>query len=188
MTLETLAQQLEREAEAGVPPFGAESIETARHLGPDASALLLRHIAARDRKAFLALEALRMADPDSYSALRARERAHIYADALAASIEFNAWGVPGYQLTDTSAALIATGRDGITALQPLLDDPREAPLSGSQDATTSAMYANRICDYAWVLISEILGRPYVYAQDPAERDRQIAELRAVLNSGQGADT
>jgi hypothetical protein len=50
------------------------------------------------------------------------------------------------------------------------------------------MYANRICDYAWVLISEILGRPYVYAQDPAERDRQIAELRAVLNSGQGADT
>jgi hypothetical protein len=131
---------------------------------------------------------LRGAAPDAYRALSERDKALIYAEQLAGNAFFNSWGVPGYQLTDTSAALISTGRDGITALQPLLDDPREAPLSGSQDATTSAMYANRICDYAWVLISEILGRPYVYAQDPAERDRQIAELRAVLNSGQGADT
>lgn len=187
MTPETLARQLERETETGMPPFGADSIATARSLGSRATEQLLARIAARDRTAFLSLEALRGADPDAYRALSDRDKALIYAGQLAGNTFFNSWGVPGYQLTDTSAALIATGRDGIAALQPLLDDTREAPLSGSQDATTSAMYANRICDYAWVLISEILGRPYIYAQDPAERDRQIAELRAALNTDSGTD-
>jgi hypothetical protein len=188
MNPEELARQLEREAEAGVPPYGAESIDTARSLGAEATALLLSRIGADDRTAFLALEALRKADPDVYRALPARVRARIYAEALADNLYFNAWGVPGYQLTETSAALISIGEAGIAALRPLLDDMREAPLSGSQDATTSAMYANRICDYAWVLINEILGRPYVYTQEPAKRDRQIAELRAVLNSRKGGET
>lgn len=180
-----LVRQLERDAEAEAPPFGAESIEIARRLGKAASDFLLAEIRARGRTAFLALEALRSADPDAYRSLPGPEKAGIYADALKRNLFFNAWGLPVHQLTDTSRALIALGQDAVLPLRRLLDDHEPAPLSGSQDATTSTLYGNRICDYAWVFVSEILGRPYVYEMDPKERDRQIDDLRHALSSGEG---
>jgi hypothetical protein len=175
-----LGTQLRHDAARAVPPFGAESVKIARDLGPKATSLLLHEIVARGESAFLALEALRVADPAAYGALPAGERAGIYIDALKSSIFFNAWGVPGYQFTPTAHALIALGDDAGAALAPLLADCRPAPLSGSQGATTSRIYGNRVCDYAWVFISEIKRRPCTYTQDPAERDEAIALLRKEL--------
>ena len=137
---------------------------------------MLQEVQARGNTTFLALEALREADPVAYNALSIRERAEIYVDALKNSICYNAWGLPGYHLTPTAQALINLRDDAISVLEPLLGDKRPAPLSGSQDATTSTMYKNRVCDYAWVLINEIEHRPYIYFQDPAERDRFIAMM------------
>jgi hypothetical protein len=176
MQQSNLAVQLREDTVRAVPPFGADSIKIARGLGSEATSLLLQEVKARGNTAFLALEALREADPVAYNALSVRERAEVYVDALKSSLFYNAWGLPGYQLTPTAKALINLGDDAVWVLEPLLRDQRPAPLSGSQDATTSSMYKNRICDYAWVLISEIEHRPYIYSQDPTERDRAIAVL------------
>jgi hypothetical protein len=185
LNTKALERQLEQDAEAGSPPFGAESIATARRLGRGATDLLLGRIRARGRTAFLALEALRAADENAFTALPTIEKAEIYSEALSSNVFFNAWGVPGYQLTETSRALISLGEEAIDPLRRLLDKQEPAPLSGSQEATTSRMYGNRIRDYAWVFINEILGHPYVYALDPAERDARISDLRRALGSDQG---
>ncbi len=176
MQQSNLAVQLREDTARSVPPFGADSIKIARDLGSEATSFLLQEVKDRGSTAFLALEALREADPVAYNALSVRERAEVYADALKSSIFYNAWGLPGYQLTQTAYALINLGDDAVQALEPLLRDQRPAPLSGSQEATTSSMYGNRICDYAMVFISEIKHWPYVYSQDPTERDRATAAL------------
>lgn len=176
-----LETQLREEAAQDVPPFGAESIKIARRLGTDASSLLLQHVAAKGETAFLSLEALREADPTAYHSLPVQQRVSIYMKILRSNIFYNAWGLPGYQLTETSHALISLGDAAISALKPLLTDQRLAPVSGSEDATTSTMYGNRVCDYAWVFISEILGRPYNYSTDTRERDVQIVDLRRTLD-------
>ncbi len=180
LQLSNLAIQLQEDAARAVPPFGAESVKIARILGPAATNLLLQEIAVRGNTALLALEALREANPSAYSALPVRERADIYVSSLQSSIFFNAWGLPGYQLTPTAQALIALGDDAVPALEPLLAAHQPAPLSGSQDATTSKMYGNRICDYAWVFICEIKRRPYTYDHSPTERDQAIVTLRQEL--------
>jgi hypothetical protein len=115
-----------------------------------------------------------------YNLLPAEERAECYVDALLTNIFYNTWGLPGYQLSATSRALISLGEKAVAVLKPLLGDRRFAPHSGSKDATASNVYGNRVCDYAWVFISEIRHRPYAYSQSPAERDLAIDELRESL--------
>jgi hypothetical protein len=175
-----LATQLREDARNEVPPFGAESGRIARQLGTAATATLVEHIDARGDTAFLALEALREADPGAYDRIPAEERAEIYVNALSHNLFYNAWGLPRYALTATADALISLGDEAVRTLQPLLSDRREAPLSGSEDATTSTRYANRVCDYAWVFISEIKQRPYTYAESPSVRDAEIARLQREL--------
>ncbi|HET8756365.1 MAG TPA: hypothetical protein VFM58_10160 [Solirubrobacteraceae bacterium] len=171
-----LSAMLAREAAMGMPPEGSDSVARARALGSAATAQLEEEMSSGGVHALLALEALRAADPDAYATIPAAERAAVYAEALAASQSFNAWGLPGFALTDTSRAVVALGPDAVAALRPLLADERPAPLFGSQDATTSAAYGNRVRDYAFVLIAEILGLAYEYDESPADRDRQIAAL------------
>ena len=93
---------------------------------------------------------------------------------------FNAWGLPGFQLSPAAEAVVALGDDAIRSLAPLLDATRPAPLAGSQAATTASAYGNRVADYALVLLSRIAGAPDDYPADPAERDRRIADLRSRL--------
>lgn len=176
MSLSKLEEQLRLDIEMEVPPFGAGSIILARQLGSTATPVLLKHIKSGDETAFLSLEALRGADPDAFHSLPLRDRAGIYVQKLKSNLFYNTWGVPGYHLTETAQALIALGNEATILLKPLLNDRRPAPLSGSEDATASTVYANRIRDYAWVLISEIKGQPYQYFQTPTERDRHIDKL------------
>jgi hypothetical protein len=176
-----LEKLLQEDAAQGVPPFAAESVKLARQMGPSAAPYLLEQIKPQGTRRFLALEAFREADAQAYQALPTRLRADIYGQALGNGNFYNSWGIPGYQLSDTANAFIALGEEAVAVSLPLLNDKREARLSGSEEATTSKMYGNRVCDYAWVLINEIMGRPYVYAQDPAERDQAIQALRDELN-------
>jgi len=183
MSLPELLTQLRQDASRAVPAFGAESVRLARSLGGAATELLLEQVSARGETAFLALEALRASDPAAYDALPAGERAEIYVATLRTNLFYNTWGLPRYHLTETTRAFLALKEDAVNLLLPLLADQRPAPLSGSQDATTSAMYKNRVCDYAWVFICEIRQRPYTYSQDPAERDRSIEALRQEERGG-----
>lgn len=185
MQIAELATQLQEDAADDIPPFGAESIKMARQLGSVATNFLLEQVKNRENTAFLALEALREVDPGIYNSLPVRDRAEVYVNALQHSIFYNAWGVPGYQLTATAYALISLEEDAISVLKPLLTDKRLAPLSGSEDATISSVYGNRVCDYAWVFINEIRHQPYTYAENPTERDRAIEALQQELQDKTG---
>ncbi|HWU88968.1 MAG TPA: hypothetical protein VN253_16995, partial [Kofleriaceae bacterium] len=178
--LSSLANSLQQDAAREVPPFGADSVKLARRLGPTAAGMLAQKVQARGTDAFLALEALRAADPAGYAARPATERAAVYVAALQRNAYFNSWGQPGMSLTETAHAFAALGEDAVSVLAPLLGDKRDAPSSGSQDATLSRMNGNRVCDYAWVLINEARGKDYAYASSPVERDREIAAMRASL--------
>ncbi|HVK77850.1 MAG TPA: hypothetical protein VM734_31305 [Kofleriaceae bacterium] len=181
--LAALAQQLQQDAarELLPTPSGAQSVRRATELGTTATPLLRDRIQARGADLLLALEALRLADPSAYAAVPAAERAAAYAAALAHSTYFNAWGQPGMQLSDTAHAFAGLGADAVPTLTPLLDDLRPAPAHGSQDATLSRMNGNRVCDFAWVLIQEARGQAYAYLTAPADRDREIAALKAALS-------
>ena len=163
----------------GMPPESADSVERARALGAGAVPQLREELGGSN--ALLALEGIRAADPGAYDAIPAQERAAVYARALAGAQIFNAWGLPGFQLSDTARAVIALGPVAVDALRPLLEDERPAPLFGSQDATTATAYGNRVRDYAFVLIAEILGVAYDYPESPAERDREIANSKNWVN-------
>lgn len=178
--LATLPASLQADVAHDIPPFGASSVKLARQLGPAATGVLLPRVRGHGPDAFLALEALRAADAAGYAALPADERAAIYTAALQRNAYFNSWGQPGQALTDTAHAFAALGDAAVRALTPLLADQRDAPSSGSRDATASANHRNRVCDYAWVLISEARHADYVYAPSPADRDREIAAMRARL--------
>ena len=179
--LAALATSLQQDAARDIPPFGAESVSQARKLGPSATTLLVQHVQARGSDAFLALEALRVADPAGYARLPAAERAQVYASALQHNAFFNSWGQPGASLSETAHAFAALGDPAVAVLTPLLEDKRAAPSSGSQDATLSRMNGNRICDYAWVLISEARRASYAYLTSPADRDQDIAAMRVALH-------
>lgn len=178
--LSALAQGLQQDAARDIPPFGADSVKLARRLGSAATPLLVQRVQARGADAFLALEALRAADPAGYAAQPASMRAQVYVAALGHNTFFNSWGQPGMTLSDTSHAFAALGDEAVHVLVPLLDDKRDAPSSGSQDATLSRANGNRVCDYAWVLIHEARGTDYAYSSLPADRDREIAAMRAAL--------
>ena len=167
-----LAALLAQESAMGMPPESADSVKRARRSAAKPSRSCARR--SRGPGALLALEGIRAADPAAYEALPAPERAEVYARSLASAQIFNAWGLPGFSLSDTARAVIALGEPAVAALRPLLADERPAPLFGSQDATTATAYGNRVRDYAFVLIAEILGVEYTYDESPAERDRQIA--------------
>jgi hypothetical protein len=179
--LSVLATSLLADAARDMPPFGADSVKLAQRLGPVATPLLVQRLRQRGSDAFLALEALRLADPASYATQPAPERAAIYGGALQHSAFFNSWGQPGASLTDTAHAFAALGDPAVDALAPLLADTRAAPSSGSRDATLAQINGNRLCDYAWVLINEARGVDYVYAPSPADRDREIVAMRATLH-------
>jgi len=179
--LSALTASLQQDAAREVPPFGADSVKLARRLGAASTSLLVQRVQARGTDAFLALEALRVADPAGYAAQPATERAAVYVTALQRNAYFNSWGQPGMSLTETSHAFAALGDDAVAVLAPLLGDKRDAPSSGSQDATLSRMNGNRVCDYAWVLINEARGTDYAYLSSPGDRDREIATMRAALH-------
>ena len=176
MSASKLEKQLFEDTNLEVPPFGAESIKIAHKMGSEATNTLLTQIKKNGKTAFLALEALRASDNETYNSLSVPQKAEIYINNLQHSTFYNAWGVPGYQLTGTSNALISMGEAIIPFLSPLLENKLPALLSGSQDATTSSIYKNRICDYAWIFIIEIKHRQYSYHKTPEERDEDIRKL------------
>lgn len=180
MNTDELDAQIAQDSADNVPPFSARAVQLARDLGAAATDLLRDHIRRGGPTAFIALEALRQSEPSAFEQIGRAERARIYADQLRESTFFNAWGLPGFKLTDTAMALIALGEEAVPVLAPLLDDNRPAPSEGSQDATVGAAYGNRVSDYAWVFISEITNKEYAYPKDVAARDGEIRSLSRSL--------
>ena len=136
-----------------------------------------------DATRFHVLMALLRDRPDEAEEIGADARARVLAGALAAVDWLNdfGWLSPEEAYDGPAAhALLATGRDALTHLRPLLDDDRPAPSRGSEAATMAKQLGYRRSDYAYRYASLLSGEEPVFVADPAQRDEQIAGLRAKL--------
>jgi hypothetical protein len=66
----------------------------------------------------------------------------------------------------------------VPGLVGFLGGTREGFIEGSEDATIGSMYAWRVCDYAAIMLVEILGQDPsgLRSMDAGVRDKRIAEL------------
>jgi hypothetical protein len=97
---------------------------------------------------------------------------------------YNEWGIhiygeDGHLGSGLAREAVSLGDALVPGLFGLLDDTREGFIEGSEDATIASMYAWRVCDYAAIMLIEILG------QDPGDltsmnlavRDERLKELK-----------
>jgi hypothetical protein len=113
--------------------------------------------------------------------------AEVYAKALSGDFTgmANSWGLL-YDTQDdgpVGTAFLLMGQRAIPVLAELLDDERtNLKYQGSAEATLGNQYGYRIKDFAAYYIGRITGNPLKYYPDPADRDKQIDELRTRLKS------
>lgn len=106
-------------------------------------------------------------------------RAIIYWSGFQRETCFNRWGVisaRGFLPGIYGQELLELGPEIVPYLQRSLRDDRRAPVVGGEEERTSRIQADRICDYAWVLLAALYHRPVDYNPDPRLRDPQIHAL------------
>jgi hypothetical protein len=107
----------------------------------------------------------------------AEARAILYVSALERETNFARWGAPapdGILPGIYGQELIALGGAAAPHLRRLLADRRRAPVRGAGSADRrNALRGDRVCDYAWLFLAAILGKPVVYEDDPDLRDARI---------------
>jgi hypothetical protein len=173
--IEDLIRLIRDDATGDLPPLASGGVARAQELGSRAAFALLEEIRRGGPSQFLALEALRVADPAAYESLPAQDRAAIYARTLAGSGVFNVWGLPTAP-SDTARALTTLGDAAARALAPLLHDERAARLIGSKPSTISQLEHYRVRDYAWAFICLATGRICPWNRDPRIRDEHIKKV------------
>jgi hypothetical protein len=162
--------------ESAVAGMSAREIEVARgyiRQHPDVSSYIL-------------LMALREQAPETYAVIADETKAKVLCAALAKAMFLNDFGyLESSESYDGKAAkaLIKIGKPAVHCLSELLGDRSKGPLWGSQEATLSSSLQYRRADFAYRYIMLILNRKPVFSDDPAERDRLIADLQKELNRG-----
>jgi hypothetical protein len=177
-----LVKQLVEESQRPKARFDSTVYRQALQQGPSIVPKLVKSIKQPSYKNYLALEAVRELQPESWASIPASLRVAIYGDALKHAVIFNDWGLAGEYFDETARALMQLGEQAIPSLAVLLDDRRLAPCFGSEESTISKDYQNRVCDYAFVMISELMGQSIEYPFDPQSRDTLIGELKKKLAS------
>jgi hypothetical protein len=111
---------------------------------------------------------------------------------LATSIALNDWGFLDtgmeYQAprgAEAARALVELGKGAIPYLRPMLDDSRQITVFGSEAATNAKVQQHRRCDYAYALITWLLGRPEKLPLEVSARDVQILRMKEELRGTQG---
>jgi hypothetical protein len=96
---------------------------------------------------------------------------------------YNEWGIhmygeDGYLASGLAREAVALGDAMVPGLVGFLGGTREGFIEGSEDATIGSMYAWRVCDYAAIMLVEILGQDPsgLRSMDAGVRDKRIAEL------------
>lgn len=149
---------------------------------PSSEERLLRMV--RDRQSdptirFLAAEALAEGNwPDWRGDADQRQAvADVLVRALANDRSHNRWGLPGSFTGPFGDRLLSLGAEAQTALDALLEDRRPLHITGSEAATLNAQARFRVSDLAAWLIATARQIPWQPADNPAARDRAIADLR-----------
>lgn len=107
-------------------------------------------------------------------------KAILYVTAFEREENFIRWGViskTGIQTAVYGAEMMELKTAVIPYLRKSLANRRRAPVRGEEAAERSnRRYGDRVCDYAWVFLADLLGRPMTYREEPYDRDPQIHEL------------
>ncbi len=101
-------------------------------------------------------------------------RGFLYASAMARERDFVRWGVISEDNLLPAVygqELLSLGAAAEAPLRRLLTDHRSAPVNGN-----IRLRDDRVCDYAWVFLAKILGRPFKYDPNPYNRDPQIRAM------------
>jgi hypothetical protein len=88
-----------------------------------------------------------------------------------------------YSSKSLAGEAIALGNAMVPGLQGFLGDTREAFVEGSEDATIASMYGWRVCDFAAIMLIEILKQEPggIRSTDTMMRDKRITELEQWLS-------
>ncbi|HEX8114227.1 MAG TPA: hypothetical protein VF516_41140 [Kofleriaceae bacterium] len=143
------------------------------------------HAAGRAR--FIAAEVLFAKDFSFIDRTSRDGLARLYAEALVKRYtgQANAWGLlwDGNDAGPAGGRFILLGDDAIPALVHLLDDTTVVDwYAGSEEATVGNGYKYRIKDFAAFYLGRITGKPIAFHDEPAARDREIAQLRDTLRN------
>jgi hypothetical protein len=177
MDIAQLAVELAADSEKGREPFNSSAFAETVSRGEAAAGALVPTITP-DRKSLLALLAVRRMNAGEYQKIDPAMRVSVLIDALRNSKYFNTWGMPHLKWGEAAEAIIAEGRAAEQPLRALLGDTREAPSWGSEYYNEYLRYKYRVRDYAWALLTSILGQKAEIPLNPADRDRLIERSSA----------
>lgn len=156
------------------------SVESTREYAAlqESDAPVLREIA--DSNGDQALTALRV-----LGKLAPRERfspaakAILYWTVFARDALYNRWGLlsrSGFLPGIYGQEVLDLGAAAVPYFQQSLRDERRVGVFGTAEARASRIQQDRVCDYAWAILSTMVGRPMDYVEDPRLRDLQIHDL------------
>jgi hypothetical protein len=176
MNVAQLAKELEKDSGKGVEPFNSMPFSEVVSRGEPVSLELKSALTEADQRSLLGLLAMRRVSASQYTSLDPIFRVRVLVDALRTSKYFNKWGLPHLYWEEASKAIIAESQAAEPELIALLQDSRDAPVWGSEEAVEYARYKYRLKDYAWALLNEIRGVKVEIPTDPASRDRLISQV------------
>lgn len=135
-----------------------------------------RIIDTPDHTSYHLLLYLKKHAPEELHAIPQPLQATVLCDALNHVTYCNDFGYlePSESFTKTSGKmLVLLGEAALPPLREMLNNNKEAPLFGMEEATLSSIYAYRRKDFAWYFLSQIEGRDFSFPASPEERDLQI---------------
>jgi hypothetical protein len=171
------------DSEAGLDLYASETFRDQRLDDESARAARAEVEAKPDHTRFHVLMALLRDRPKEAEEISADARARVLTGALASVDYLNDFGwLSPEEAYDAPAAqaLLATGQAALPHLRPLLEDNRPAPSRGSEAATMAGQLGYRRSDYAYRYAAILAREEPVFAADAAQRDVEIAALRARL--------
>lgn len=145
-----------------------------KRLGREHVAVLREEADSNGPRAVLALRTLERLAPEERFSEAAK--AILYAAALGRDTDYSRWGAispSGFLAGVYGQELLKLGAEAAPYLRPLLSDRRRAPASAERAGRAQA---DRVCDYAWILLATIFDRPLAYHADPERRDEQIRQM------------
>lgn len=177
---ERLVKNLEKESTELVPMLRSKIYSEIIASGESIVPLLVSSVQDTTVKHYLTLMAIAEMDPKALLKIPIEARLKIYSDALQKGGPHNDWGLAGEYLSGASLDLLRIGEKAIPSLIHFLDDTTTAGIWGSEEATINKQYQNRVCDFAYYLILQIIKRDEHYFESPKKRDVAIDSLKKFL--------
>lgn len=136
-----------------------------------------------DYTSYLVLMALRTNAPEAYKRMPTADKAAILVSALEKYKCLDDWGYlreEYAQENDAATALVETGKEAVPKLLLLLANKNDVMFQHGKSNVLSRAYGYRRCDFAYRYLCLILKRDWKFEKKPADRDKDIAQLKADL--------